>query len=51
MAITFTNPQPFRTRQTNASQVKVTSTGTAAEPRAMVHVDLDRGLWPGRARL
>jgi len=33
----------------SAYQVKVTNTGTAAEPRAIVHVDLARGLWPVRA--
>ena len=49
LAITLTNPQPFRALQVNAYQVKVTNTGTAAEPGAMVHVDLARGLLPVRA--
>ena len=49
LAITLINPQPFRALQAGAYQVKVTNTGTAAEPGAMVHVDLARGLLPVRA--
>ena len=49
LAITLTNPHPFRALHAGAYQVTVTNTGTAAEPGTMVHVDLARGLRPVRA--
>ena len=49
LAITLANPQPFRALRAGAYQVTVTNTGTAAEPAAMVHLDLARGLAPARA--
>ena len=49
LAITLADPQPFRALHAGAYQVTVTNTGTAAEPRAMVHLDLARGLVPARA--
>ena len=49
LAITLTNPHPFRALHAGAYQVTVTNTGTAAEPGTRVHVDLARGLLPARA--
>ena len=47
MAITFTDPQPFRTWQTNATQVKVTSTGQPLNPGPWCTSTWTAGCGPG----